>query len=219
MAEGDENDFGNVYEANSRRSHLSAYVLVAGLVLELVNATIWYKGPETLAEMAAVLLIVGGVWGEIFFGHKARIAGDKQLAQYEARAAEANQKASEAEARASEANQKAQEAILELAQFREPRILTGQQMVRIAEKLKQFSSTEYDVALQSNDPEFIGFLWFIEIALEKAGWKGLSWPSMATVITSRGLQVAAGISVTNIVVGINLEQTSLRLADNVLLMN
>jgi hypothetical protein len=89
MGEGDEDDFGSVYEANSHRAHLSAYVLVAGLVLELINAIIWYKGPETLAEMAAVLLIVSGVWGEIFFGHKARIAGDKQLAQYEARTAEA----------------------------------------------------------------------------------------------------------------------------------
>jgi hypothetical protein len=78
--DGEDGYHGHEYEVNSHRAHLSAYILVAGLVLELINAAIWYKGPETLAEMAAVLLIVGGVWGEVFFGQRARIAGDKQLA-------------------------------------------------------------------------------------------------------------------------------------------
>jgi hypothetical protein len=82
-------------------------VLVGGLVLELVNAAIWYKGLETFAGMAAVLLIVGGVWGEVFFGQRARIAGDKQLAQYEMRAAEARAAAAR--------------AVLELEQLKRPR--------------------------------------------------------------------------------------------------
>jgi hypothetical protein len=80
---------GYEYEVNSHRAHLSGYVLLAGLALEIINAVIWYKGLETIAELVAVSLIVGGVWGELFFGRKARIAGDKQLAEYKARAAEA----------------------------------------------------------------------------------------------------------------------------------
>jgi hypothetical protein len=44
----------------------------------------------------------------------------------------------EYEARTAEANQKAQEAALELAKFREPRLLTQEQMYRIAEKLKAY---------------------------------------------------------------------------------
>lgn len=107
MTEGDKDDFAGEYEINSRRAHLSAYVLVAGLVLELVNAVIWYKGSETVAEMAAVLLIVGGVWGEIFFSHKARIAGDKQLAEYEARTAEANARVAEANLKIAELSKEA----------------------------------------------------------------------------------------------------------------
>jgi hypothetical protein len=66
VSEGSKQDFGHEYEVYSRRAHLSGYVLVAGLAFELINAVIWYKGLETLVEMAAVLLIVGGVWGEIF---------------------------------------------------------------------------------------------------------------------------------------------------------
>src|SRR5216683_2290973 len=78
MSEG--GDPGGDYELNSHRAHLAAYFLIAGLILELVNAIIWYRGSETLAEMAAVLLIVGGVWGEVFFANRARLAGDKLLA-------------------------------------------------------------------------------------------------------------------------------------------
>jgi hypothetical protein len=77
------------YDVNTHRAHLAAYVLIAGLLLELIASVIWFKGTETLVGMVAVLLIVGGVWGEVFFGNKARVAGDKELAEQRARAAEA----------------------------------------------------------------------------------------------------------------------------------
>jgi len=96
MPEGSEPDFGSESELNSDRSHRAGLVLIAGLVLELINSIVWFHGPETIAGMVAVVLIVGGVWGELFFSHRARVAGDKQLAQYDARDAEANQKAKEA---------------------------------------------------------------------------------------------------------------------------
>jgi hypothetical protein len=89
MAKGDNGDLGVEYDRNSRLSHIFGYVLIGGLVLELINALIWYRGAETVAGIIAVLLIVGGVWGEIFFAHRARTAGDRQLAQYESRTAEA----------------------------------------------------------------------------------------------------------------------------------
>jgi hypothetical protein len=72
---GNKEVFGDVYEVNSRRAHLFGYVLIVGLALEIINAVIWYKGSETIAEVIAVLLIVGGVWGELFFGQKARLRG------------------------------------------------------------------------------------------------------------------------------------------------
>jgi hypothetical protein len=97
MPERGKSEFDREYETNSHRAHLSAYVLIAGLIFEMVNAIIWFRGIETIAEMFAVLLIVGGVWGEVFFGHRARIAGDKQLAQFESRTAEANERAANAD--------------------------------------------------------------------------------------------------------------------------
>jgi hypothetical protein len=70
MSEGGKRDFGNEYELNSRRAHLFAYVLVVGLGFELINAVIWYKGPETLAEMAAVFLMLVALGGKFFLGTK-----------------------------------------------------------------------------------------------------------------------------------------------------
>jgi hypothetical protein len=52
----EKGDPGGEYELNPHRAHLSAYVLIAGLIIELVNAIIWYRGSETLAEIAAVAL-------------------------------------------------------------------------------------------------------------------------------------------------------------------
>jgi hypothetical protein len=166
MSEGGKEHFGHEYEVNSHRAHLSAYVLVAGLVLELVNAVVWYEGPRTLAEMAAVLLIVGGVWGEVLFGHRARIAGDNQLAEYEARAAEANQKA--------------QEAALSLERFRAPRALDTEQQARMADKLSQFHGTQYCVGVNSFDPEYVMLVINIEDTLAKAGWLEVDWPNGRT---------------------------------------
>ena len=146
MSDGRQNDFGREYEVNSHRSHISAYVLIAGLVLEIVIAFIWFHGWETVAEIVAVLLIVGGVWGEVHFAHKARLAGDDQLAQYEARTAEANQKA--------------EEARCELFRLRTPRrqLLEGK-LPLITEALKPFANTAFDVGVGPNDKDVEDFLW------------------------------------------------------------
>ena len=186
MAE-DDSDFGGEYETNSHRAHLSAYVLIAGLVLELINAFIWYRGLETLAEMVAVLLIVSGVWGEVFFGNKARVAGDKQLAQYEARTAEANQRA--------------QEAALELARYRQPRVFTRDQMYRIAEKLKPFAGMQFAGATVGRDPEILGFLQHIETTLTLAEWREIDWHSSQGITRSAGrTTIGTNVSVSNVLV-------------------
>jgi len=103
------------YEVNNERAHVAAYVLIGGLAIEFIAALIFHKDPwETGVALLAIALIVGGVWGEVHFGRLAREAGDKQLAEYEARTAEAN-------ARAEEAGKAAALARLELAKFRAPR--------------------------------------------------------------------------------------------------
>jgi hypothetical protein len=161
MSEG--GDPGGDYELNSHRAHLAAYFLIAGLILELVNAIIWYRGSETLAEMAAVLLIVGGVWGEVFFANRARLAGDKQLAEYQARAAEANQKA--------------QEDALELARFRRPRVklLTPENRQKLRAALAPFQGTRFVVGHDDLDREVWDFLSEFGPLMKNSGWVHEDW--------------------------------------------
>lgn len=185
MTDGD--DHGRKYEVNSQRAHWSGYVLILGLVLELINAIIWYKGRETVAEMIAVLLIVGGVWGELFFGHRARSEGDKQLAQYEARTAEANAKALEAQA--------------ELEKFRTPRMLSPEQCARINEKMKEFAGQEFcgAIAIGASDG---ALLWrLIANTLRTANWVLVSHPGAtgdpphtSPITTGTGVMVMFALS-------------------------
>lgn len=165
MSSDGDDDPGRQYEVNSHRAHLAAYVLIAGLVLELINAVIWYRGPETIAEMAAVLLIVGGVWAEVVFGNRARVAGDKQLAQFEARAAEANSKALEAQ--------------VELERLKAPRLLSEGQRARIAEKMRQFAGQEFSGAVTMGVSDAWTLWRLIAAVLREAGWI-LIFPSGAS---------------------------------------
>jgi hypothetical protein len=156
MSSGRGDDPGREYEVNSHRAHLAAYVLIAGLILELINAIIWYRGPEAIAEMVAVLLIVGGVWGELVFANKARIAGDKQLVQYEACAAEANSKALEAQ--------------VELEKLKAPRLLSEDQRARITEKMRQFAGQEFSGAVTTGISDAWTLWRLIAAVLREANW-------------------------------------------------
>jgi hypothetical protein len=207
MSDGRDKDFTEAYELNTFREHISAYVLVGGLVLELVNAGIWYEGTKTLAEMAAVTLIVLGVWGEVFFGNRARIAADGQLEEYRARTAEANQRA--------------QEATLELAKYRAPRRFTQEQLYRIAEKLKPFAASgmQYACASVGMDPEHIGFLQAIEAMLLVADWREIDWQWSSGVARGAGrTTIGTDISVSNVFITFPLENRAVTAAA-VALMN
>src|SRR4030095_16016283 len=54
-------DFGRDTDHNLRRARVAGYVLLAGLFLEVVSYIIWFHGIETLASMACVALVAGGV--------------------------------------------------------------------------------------------------------------------------------------------------------------
>jgi hypothetical protein len=67
-------DFGRDTDHNLRRARVAGYVLLAGLFLEVVSCMIWFHGIETLASMICVVLVAGGVAGEIFFEYRAGLA-------------------------------------------------------------------------------------------------------------------------------------------------
>jgi hypothetical protein len=172
MADGDDDPLAEEYERNTLFEHISAGVLVVGLAAELVNAAIWFEGVKTIAEMCAVSLIVLGVAGEVWFGNRARIAGDKQMAEYRARLAEAN-------ARAEEANQKAQEAALELERLKTPRTISPEQGTQIVEAIRPFTGTPFDFSL-SPDPEPLALMNQLADFLTEAGW---DWRPVRQLIT------------------------------------
>lgn len=61
------------YDHNMRRARLAGYVLLAGLVLEVVSDIIWFHGVQSLVSITCVAMITAGVSGEIFFENKARL--------------------------------------------------------------------------------------------------------------------------------------------------
>jgi hypothetical protein len=101
-------DLKSKYESNSAWADRPACLIIVGLAVEIAAVFIlkkpWLEGGLT---MAASVLIVLGVWGELLFSHRAKEAGDGIVAEANARAAEANQRAAEAQ--------------LLLVEFRKPR--------------------------------------------------------------------------------------------------
>jgi hypothetical protein len=172
-------------EVNSEREHISAYVLIAGLILEFVAAVLWFKGVETVVGMVAVAMIVGGVWGEVYFGKKASDAGDKQLAKYKARAAEAE---------------------LALAQLEErlaPRKMTQEGQKLIADRILPFAGIMGEIGTSPPEIESMRLESAIHGALSMGRWdiqRGQPthtpvWPGGVNIsMTRHGPSLAAGIA-------------------------
>jgi len=145
----DDDPLAKEYERNTWLEHVFAGVLVVGLAIELINATIWFEGIKTIAEMFAVFLIVIGVAGEVWFGNRARIAGDKQLTEYRMRIAEAQ---------------------TELERLKAPRLLSEEQRVRITEKMRQFAGQEFSGAVTMGVSDAWTLWRVISTTLRDANW-------------------------------------------------
>jgi hypothetical protein len=94
------------FKRNSRWAGWSGQAIVVGLALDIVILLIFAKDKswiETAAGVIATFVIGGGVWLELHFAHKAEAAAirlqqisDEKVAELNARAALAEQKAAEA---------------------------------------------------------------------------------------------------------------------------
>lgn len=180
-----EEEEDRLKEVNSQREHISAYVLIAGLLLELIASVVWFKGIETVVGMVAVLLIVGGVWGEVFFGKKASDAGDKQLAKYKARAAEAEL------------------ALAQLEDRLSPRKLTQEGQNIISKRISPFAGMIGEIGTSPPEIESMRLESAIHGALSGGGWKIQRgqpthtpvWPGGVCIQTTRhGVACVAGVA-------------------------
>lgn len=88
-----------------------------------------------------------------------------------------------------------------------PRVLTQEQRGRIVDKLKQFSGTEYDVAISDSEPEILDLVLAIELVLSTAGWTELDWKGTGQALIRGGKPlIRLGASVTNVWIGTHTGQ-------------
>lgn len=123
MNNGKHGDLKSTYEENSTRAERFAFLILVGLALEIISVFVLSKSLlEALLTIGSTTLILAGVWGEIFFERRAREAGDRIVAEANARAAGAQ---------------------LELARFRRPRVqlLTPEACASIIGELSPFAGT------------------------------------------------------------------------------
>lgn len=143
----------------TRRAECIAWLIVAGLALDLVIIICISDDPPWLKTLGAIanVLIVGGVAGELWFERIARTSGDTVAALVRERAANAE---------------------LRLAEYRKTRreLLAGNTEKLVAQ-IEPFKGTNIDIGYADGDREQMDFLWDIEPLIDKAGWVFLDWYS------------------------------------------
>jgi hypothetical protein len=120
---------------------------------------------------------------EIKFHDAIRIsANERETEQAKAEATKAHERIAELSTQAedlrkgtADANARAAEAQLALEKLKAPRSLSRDQMEAIANKLRPFAKTRFDLSVIIGDPEAIGFLGFIADSLEAAGWTWIEY--------------------------------------------
>ena len=120
-------DFRSVSDFNAEWSDRIALLILVGLLVDIGNLFIpENSGWKTPLAIIANVLIMGGVWGELWFLKRARAADDSRVGQAESALADALTRASRAE-----------EALVRLRTERH-KLIAGHE-VEISAKLRSFN--------------------------------------------------------------------------------
>ena len=141
-----------------------------------------------------------------FERYKIAVASEVATANATGETAKAN--AAKANERAAEANARAAEATLALEKFKAPRTLNPNQATRIVAKLKPFSGTQFDIALQSADPEAESLMGVIELVLISAAWSQVNWEGGDLVFSRTGKPILGIVSLVGVAIQMHQEQKS-----------
>ena len=182
----DQESLSLKYEFNSRLADQFGYLLLLGLLVELIFAFLIEKPPlERYSTLVADAFIVMGVWGELHFAHRARVAGDAVQADAGARIAEANRDTLAAQ--------------LELERFRKARreIMRGHDS-EIADALRPFSGTPFDMGLPQGDGEAADFAWDLEPILVAAGWQHVDWTGSNISLQQGSRPISGSVAASNV---------------------
>jgi type II secretory pathway pseudopilin PulG len=129
----------------------------------------------------------------------------QKTAEAEARAAEAEKKTAALNVTAGKSNERIAEVYRELFELTTPRTLTPEVRRTIADKLKQFAGTQFDVALNP-DTETQTFLLQLEEVLASSGWKELDWAGTKTTLSRDNRRLAGVVDLSGVVIQMHNDQ-------------
>lgn len=186
LGPSDKADLKSVSEFNSTWADRVAYLILAGLLVDILDLFMSEGWAKIAAAIGANLLIFGGVWGELWFAKRAREADD-------GRVAEAHASAARASAQAAEANLAAETERLARAKLEAslaPRILDREKQQAVVAKIAPFSGQKAGITCSSPTQEAELLTREIAAALEMAGWQTQLVPPLGFPLWPGGVLVA-----------------------------
>jgi hypothetical protein len=161
-------DLKSISDFNSDWARRIAYLILAGLLVDVADLFIpegWWK---ITVAIAANLLIFGGVWGELWFAERARAADDGRVAEAEKAVAESNVRALEAKERTAAAEVQLERLRQQGRQIAAPRI---PKLEPFMEEIAKASPSMAEVLYDSNVSDAFFLATMIRGMLGNAGWE------------------------------------------------
>jgi hypothetical protein len=154
-----------------------------------------------------VLVAIGAVGGSVAGYLHWRRSGQLQTI-LEAENLAQQKEIANANATAAQAEQRAAEANLELARMKAPRTLMPERQESVVSMLKPFAGVRFDVGLVQGDPEAAAFMILLEAVLNAAGWIEVDWVGGDIVMTREGKPTVGLVTTANVAVAVHPEKTS-----------
>ncbi len=174
-------------------------VIVVALVMEAVFLWSFHSDKSTCEKVAytiADLAVAAGVYGALRSERKAGKDNDELQRLSTERVAEANLKAEEA-------RRKADEGRLELEKYKAPRVLSVEQIGRIAGAVSPFPNTEFVATVNSWHPEMMEFIRSVISALRLGLWKQVASPNPVQTTEVEPPLIGTGAKNRNVLVVVN----------------
>jgi hypothetical protein len=163
-------DFKSISDFNSEWSDRIANLILLGLVVDIVNlffseGSVWRIPVGIIADV----LIIAGVWGELWFLKRARSADDGRVAEAEKALADATIRAAALEKEAAEAR----ERVADIEKLTSPRHISPRQQSAIVQKINGKIPRIAFLNFEDNSSEAIGYAKDFEKLLIFAGANNL----------------------------------------------
>lgn len=174
----------------------------------IIESAAYWTGVVTVVATALAALTGSLSW---YFSHKVSISKEAELSRFQT---ESRLAIAEAEARAAEANEKAEQerlARVRLAESLAPRRLTKEQQAKLTSKLGGFDKQPISFWYAAGDSEAKTFTWEIADAVDAAEWHVFS-PASTVALSASGKAMSEAPSIETGVTVISTRHESCQLA-------